>query len=233
MSNLVERKRVEQELEKVKEEAIAASRAKSRFLATVSHEIRTPLHGILGMAESLMNTVQTEQERECVEVVSSSGNHLLCIINDVLESSRIESGKLTLENAPFSLRKCVKEAISTVRPIAIRKVIQFSSFIDPQLPDCLSGDLVRLRQVLINLIGNSVKFSECGTISVSVTQIHDSPQNNSLVLLFSIKDEGIGIPKAKLETIFARFNQANHSTTRLYGLYHYFHFFFICELIFG
>jgi two-component system sensor histidine kinase/response regulator len=196
-------------------EAIAATTAKSAFLSTMSHEIRTPMNAVLGMADLLHETELSQEQRRYLEVMIANGNALLDLINGILDLARIESGRLQLEKIEFALTDLLDETISTFGPQAHGKGLELAARIAPSVPDHLLGDPLRIRQILINLIGNAIKFTEVGQIIVEID--HDSKSNDPEALRFTVSDTGIGIPPEKLNSIFASFTQVDSSTTREYG----------------
>jgi signal transduction histidine kinase/DNA-binding response OmpR family regulator len=200
------------ELELANERAERATHAKSDFLAMMSHEIRTPLNAIIGMADVLASTSLTSEQKKCVEVFQRNGVHLLNLINDILDVSKVEAGKLELESTDFDLRQVIDRAFEVIEIRATQKGLQLFREVAPQAPSYVVGDPNRLRQVLINLLGNSLKFTEQGSLTVRV-----EPDSEEGCLRFAVVDTGIGIPPEKLGRIFESFAQADSSTTRKYG----------------
>jgi PAS domain S-box-containing protein len=214
-TDITDRKRTEEALARARDQAMETARLKSEFLATVSHEVRTPMNGVIGMTGLLLDTALTPEQQEYAETIRRSGEHLLMIINDILDFSRIEAGRLALDTLDFDLRVAIEETLDGVAAQAQAKQLELVGLIDAAVPSAVRGDPGRLRQILTNLFGNAIKFTDCGEVVLRVTVVQDGTDH--VIIRGEVADTGIGISPEGQSRLFQTFSQVDSSSTRRYG----------------
>lgn len=215
--DITDRKKMYDEMLETLERAEQATRAKSEFLATMSHEIRTPMNGVIGMTSLLSKTKLTDEQLDYVNTIRNSGDALLTIINDILDFSKVESGRMELELHPFDIRQCVEDVVELFWPKCAQKGVDLTYTVSPNINHKVFGDVTRIRQILVNLVGNAIKFTEEGGIHIDISLVKRSNITKTSDILFSIKDTGLGIPSDKISKLFTPFSQVDSSITRRFG----------------